>query len=113
MPWPLFLAETEEDRLRIGAVWEDEPPKPYSYEITGTLPNGLLLYVRIPNRIRWSPFYKVNFGGQWRIERHEGAIITVRPSISYPDQYHGWLTDGVLSDDLEGRRYDANGNLIR
>lgn len=30
--------------------------------------------------------------------------ITARPSILVPG-YHGWLTDGVLSDDLEGRTY--------
>jgi hypothetical protein len=30
--------------------------------------------------------------------------ITARPSI-VSDGYHGWLTDGVLSDDLEGRTY--------
>jgi hypothetical protein len=31
--------------------------------------------------------------------------ITVRPSI-LTDRYHGWLTDGVLSDDLDGRQYE-------
>lgn len=30
--------------------------------------------------------------------------LTARPSILTP-RYHGWLTDGVLSDDLEGRVY--------
>lgn len=30
--------------------------------------------------------------------------VTVRPSIVSPG-YHGWLTDGVLSDDIEGRIY--------
>jgi hypothetical protein len=31
--------------------------------------------------------------------------LTARPSIM-TDTYHGWLTDGVLSNDLEGRTYD-------
>jgi hypothetical protein len=31
-------------------------------------------------------------------------LLTARPSILLPG-YHGWLTDGVLSDDLEGRTY--------
>ncbi len=31
--------------------------------------------------------------------------ITVRPSINHMGCYHGWLTDGVLSDDVEGRTY--------
>lgn len=30
--------------------------------------------------------------------------ITITPSIGAAD-YHGWVTDGVLSDDIEGRTY--------
>lgn len=29
--------------------------------------------------------------------------ITANPSINYVGFYHGWLRDGVLSDDCEGR----------
>lgn len=32
--------------------------------------------------------------------------ITVTPSINMVGTYHGWLTNGVLSDDLEGRTYN-------
>lgn len=32
--------------------------------------------------------------------------ITLRPSIGAVE-YHGWVTDGVLSDDIEGRTYDS------
>lgn len=34
----------------------------------------------------------------------EPPRITARPSIGM-SRYHGWLTDGVLSDDMEGRTY--------
>jgi hypothetical protein len=46
--------------------------------------------------------------------------ITVNPSIaiSYPGHpemhrfgYHGWIRDGVITDDCEGRRYDAHGRV--
>ncbi len=32
--------------------------------------------------------------------------ITVSPSINFPGSYHGWLTDGVLSGDIDGRKFD-------
>ena len=32
-------------------------------------------------------------------------LITATPSINMVGKYHGWLTDGILSDDLEGRTY--------
>lgn len=38
--------------------------------------------------------------------------ITVEPSIHYPDYYHGWLKDGVISDDCDGRKFDAAGKRI-
>jgi len=36
--------------------------------------------------------------------------ITLRPSVNFrpssPKGWHGWITNGLISDDLEGRRYD-------
>lgn len=34
----------------------------------------------------------------------EPPNITVSPSINYMGFYHGWLCEGVLSDDCEGRQ---------
>jgi len=31
--------------------------------------------------------------------------ITVSPSINATGRYHGWLQDGILSDDVEGRTF--------
>lgn len=42
-------------------------------------------------------------GGHWT-RTGTPPLITARPSILTP-KYHGWLTDGVLSDDLDGRQY--------
>lgn len=46
------------------------------------------------------------------LEKQEGWIvtgeapnITVSPSINCIGHYHGWLQNGVLSDDVEGRKY--------
>lgn len=35
----------------------------------------------------------------------EPPNITVTPSINMVNTYHGFLTNGVLSDDVEGRKY--------
>ena len=37
----------------------------------------------------------------------EAPRITVQPSINAVGDYHGWLVDGVLSDDVEGRLFQA------
>lgn len=42
-------------------------------------------------------------GDGWEITG-EFPNITARPSVASLG-YHGWLTDGVLSDDMEGRTY--------
>lgn len=51
-------------------------------------------------------------GEGWQVTG-EPPKVTVQPSINLVGVYHGWLHDGVLSDDVEGRRYDARGALIR
>jgi hypothetical protein len=35
------------------------------------------------------------------------------PSIHTPGVYHGYLTAGVITDDLDGRRYTDAGAVIR
>ena len=52
-------------------------------------------------------------------ERYEGwevsgvaPTITVATSIHLAEQYHGTIQKGIISDDLDGRKYNAYGNLI-
>ena len=40
--------------------------------------------------------------GGWNVSG-EAPYITVSPSINISGTYHGWLQNGVLSDDCEGR----------
>lgn len=51
-----------------------------------------------------------HYGG-WTVTG-EPQSITVSPSINVGGSYHGFLQNGVLTDDCEGRTYDAQGNLI-
>lgn len=52
----------------------------------------------------------VQYGG-WEVSG-EAPNITVSPSINIGGIYHGWLQNGVISDECEGRRYDAAGYRI-
>lgn len=44
--------------------------------------------------------------GGWMVSG-VAPLITVSPSINIGDSYHGWLQNGVISDDCEGRRFDG------
>lgn len=53
----------------------------------------------------WCPDFKASGSESgWRVSG-ELPAITVHPSIDAEGCYHGWLRDGVLTDDLEGRTY--------
>ncbi len=100
MPTQCFLTDNYADpRSRLpGAMW------PYTRrgERGGYL-------VRLPNGRLWEVTGKSTDGTYWTVTG-EAPMLTARPSINcLTDEvgigYHGWLTDGVLSDDLEGRTY--------
>lgn len=63
--------------------------------------------VRLPDGTAWN--VDTHYGGRyendapgWTITG-EAPRITAHPSVNVQGSYHGWLTDGVLSDDLDGR----------
>lgn len=52
------------------------------------------------------------FYGGWEVTG--GAPnITVHPSIDIGGSYHGWLQNGVISDDVAGLKFDDEGRVIR
>lgn len=72
-------------------------------------PDGKCLVMRLPGRGEWVIDGPATGGGRWT-RTGEVARMTVRPSIlSHPAHgiqgYHGWVTEGMLSDDLVGRTY--------
>lgn len=68
-----------------------------------TGPDGLCLMLRLPDGTDWMIDGPTRSGGGWS-RTGTPPQITANPSIAAPG-YHGWLRDGVLSDDLEGRSY--------
>ncbi len=64
------------------------------------------LFVSLPDGVVWGidqPASNSKNNSGWLVTG-EAPNITARPSIAVHN-YHGWLTNGVLSDDLEGRTY--------
>lgn len=66
-------------------------------------PDGLHLTIKLPDGSEWIIDGPASNGPGWQ-RTGIPPRITAQPSILSPG-YHGWLTDGVLSDDLEGREY--------
>ncbi len=101
---PLYTAlDGREYSIRFG----DAPPgamwhAPWlSEEWRGT--DGLSLVLRLPDGHDWFMDGPSRDGGHWE-RRGSPPNITANPSILSPG-YHGWLNNGILSDDLDGRRY--------
>lgn len=65
--------------------------------------DGLHLVVRLPDGTDWIIDGPANNGPGWD-RAGSPPLITATPSIASPG-YHGFLQGGVLTDDLEGRRF--------
>jgi Family of unknown function (DUF6527) len=74
------------------------------------------LVICLPGRVhfRASHIATNNDGSRngWRVT---GVLpnVTITPSIDVEGYYHGWITDGVIGDDLGGRTYNERGELAR
>ena len=79
----------------VGAMW-DAPWLATSWRG----PDGRCLVLRTPGG-DWVIDQPSRDGGHWT-RTGTPPFITARPSILIPGRYHGWLTDGELSDDLDG-----------
>lgn len=80
-----------------GAMWDAWWGQPKG-------PDDRALRVRLPDGSEWQIDTPATNGAPWRREG-EPPDVTVSPSIDTGD-YHGYLIEGVLTDDLEGRSYE-------
>lgn len=80
------------EELQPGDMWYSSTPKA----------GEKVLVIKLPCGDAWRP---IGPNG-WNITG-EPPNITARPSIMC-EHYHGWLTDGVFSDDLEGRTHNLD-----
>lgn len=69
--------------------------------------------VYLPDRIDFCPDLCADGTNSGWTVTGETPNLTFSPSVNILGMWHGYVRDGQITDDIEGRRYDANGLLIR
>ncbi len=118
MTWPLVLYPEEhrfdeQHPCPIGACWFEDmylkhpslSPK-YRRDHAG---KRLPIVVMLPDRTCWCVDTLARndggyYGDGWTVTG-ELPRISVSPSIHIPGRYHGFIQDGVITDDMENRKY--------
>lgn len=100
MPTQCFVVANMREGQEPGAMWP--------IRVFGTHERHWL--VRLPNRGIFDIHSKSADGTPWTVTG-QAPNFTVSPSVNYhPNDHHngwhGWLQNGILTDDCEGRRYD-------
>jgi hypothetical protein len=132
MAWPCYMVEFWPD---ASLFWREVKPdnRPWS-ELSCDEKNACLRWNDLrPGAMWWDDgelFVKLPSGSEWNIDRGriinarraaqgkqdrlpewsrtgDAPCITATPSINHVGQYHGWLRNGVLTDDCEGRTFAA------
>ena len=91
------------DELKPGAMWwerEDGEPDELCVKLPGGS-RGTTWNIDQGKRINALPGEKSRCP-EWT-RTGDVPNVTVTPSINWFGHYHGWLRDGVLTDDCEGR----------
>jgi len=128
MPWKCYLVE----RIKLDPHVED-PERPgvffmWKYRIPGT--TALLDYKQLKVGAIWIgergihvklPGNSGNNGWDMQQPGTNGFIwtvtgeipnVTATPSINCVGTYHGYVTNGSVTEDTEGRKFDDYGNLL-
>jgi len=66
--------------------------------------DGLSLVVRLPGGDGWPIDFLSSDGGHWT-RTGVPPRITTSPSVNMKGVYHGWIRDGVITEDCEGRKF--------
>lgn len=119
MSWPCRYFPSREAIVEqfgfvpLGAIWPasehfQNPPQTspnYERDWRGKRP---ALCVQLPSGgfAVDGPYWNSNgyYGDGWKVTG-EAPLITLAPSINVVGHYHGWLQNGVISDDCEGRTF--------
>jgi hypothetical protein len=108
--WMLYTLpdgrEVEFKDLPPGAMWHSsEQPVDSFYAKCNSI------MVVLPGKTIWPMNEVTREGARWEVSG-EIPNVTSSPSINYVGIYHGWVQNGVVTDDCEGRKFDALGNKL-
>ncbi len=120
MPWPITYHDVEPADYQIGDMWP-EPGFAHSrlmsdHYRTVVAPTRMPLMLVLPgkNGMDLFPIDRIVSGGDgrgWNVtivgELVDGQKpdVTITPSINCTDSYHGHVTNGVITDDVDGRTF--------
>lgn len=119
MPWKCELVTREQmqekidqgEKVPIGWMWFFDEADLFtsSYYQANNKANRPPLYVQLPDGPWLLDGNSTRSGDGW-IVTGEPPNLNITPSINsapgWKDGYHGYLTNGELTDDLEGRTYN-------
>lgn len=93
------------NRLPVGAVWHSSIQPGYVGR------RGWCIV--LPGKAIWRTAERESGArGHWTVSG-EAPHFTIHPAVEFVSMYRGQIRDGVIGDDLDGRRYDAHGWLLR
>lgn len=69
-------------------------------------PDGKTWCVMMPGGQEWIVYGPSSDGNKWQVT---GTLpnITAHPSIGIPGYYHGFIRDGVITEDADGRKFEG------
>ncbi len=120
MPWPCKLVRRIDEPFFDGksdwsAYLVDDAGTKFTFESApiGTMwMSGPILNVKLPGEkggITFSPDRPSTDTGKPWLRVGTPPKVSVHPSINIVGLYHGWITDGIVLDDCEGRTFDDTG----
>ena len=113
MPWPIKMIDSirtlfdaqERNECTIGWAWWAE----------NSVTKERMICICMPNNNVFCPTGN-NQGHNWQVTG-EWPNATCTPSIACDQStggtYHGWIQNGIITDDCEGRKYDSAGLLVK
>lgn len=121
MPWPIVLYDTREEarvaghgQVRPGAMWpapwvlarDSQCLSPHYWALPE--PRRVPLVVKLPDLtefvidgVYWNPEQGFH-GDGWTVEGIPPQL-TLAPSINIVGSYHGYIANGIIGDDVDGR----------
>jgi hypothetical protein len=86
-------------KLRVGAMWR-HPQKGIAVKLPG-YGSGVIWYMEMPG----------TDGCRWAVTG-EMPNVTAQPSINFVGTYHGFVQNGQVTDDVDGKRFDDYGKQL-
>lgn len=100
MAWRLHLVQDRpragpDGQIPVGTMWPAKRGDEEGY------------CVLLPGGVWWWTYQHAEGGQGWQVTvPPEGPEhMTVSPSIDIADGWHGWIQNGVISDDVSGKQF--------